>query len=359
MSGGKMLPTCRCQYACETDADCQEEMSCLCAGVTFPSSLCQRGTCATNDDCESGECAVIFGEAGCGLGAFTTCRVPEDTCRSYADCDADDNYEGCVRSRGGLLCEQLPVCGRPLMVAGEARMAESTARDDWATAVSPDLRGLTLTDRLALTDWWRGIAALEHASVASFGRFTLELMRYGAPADLLADTQAAAADEVAHAQLTYGLASAYAGRDLGPGPLDVGDISLSHSKADAVAHLVGEACFGETIGAAEAHAMAEAATDPAVAQICARIAEEEGRHAVLAWRALKWFLGDDDALRETAAVALTEAIAAHFERALPTSDGIPSHGLLGDADRQALHLSAVESVVIPCAAALGVAVDLV
>jgi len=256
----------------------------------------------------------------------------------------------------GLKCEQLPVCGRPLTVSGETRMADTLARQDWTTPASPSLEGLSENDRLALTDWWTGIAALEHASVASFGRFTLELMRYGAPADLLADTQAAAADEVDHAQLAYGLAGAYAGQVLGPGPLEVDGVSLSASKVEAVAHLVSEACLGETLGAAEARAMAEAADDPVVADICGRIAEDEARHAALAWRSLAWFLGDDEILKEAAGATLKEAIAAHFQRSLPRADCIPSHGLLGDQVRHTLHRDTIESVVIPCAASLGIAV---
>jgi len=244
------------------------------------------------------------------------------------------------------------------MLAGEARMAEDTTRTDWVTDLRPQMTALSAADRSALTTWWRGIAALEHASVASFGRFTLELMQYGAPAHLLADTQVAAADEVTHAQLAYGLASAYAGMPIGPGPLDLSDMSLSASRAEAVKHLVQEACLGESLGAAEARAMAEDATDPTVREVCHKIAEEESRHAVLAWRALKWFLDQDDALVPVAQAALTEAVAAHLATPESGHDGIPAHGLLGAPERRALHLATIEAVVVPCAVNLGMRLDL-
>ena len=62
--------------------------------------------------------------------------------------------------------------------------------------ISPDLRGLDEETRLALGAWWAEIAALEHASVASFARFTLQLLSLGAPPELLADVGQASADEI-------------------------------------------------------------------------------------------------------------------------------------------------------------------
>ena len=350
---GPEVPSCGCQYACETDADCEDTMFCLCAGPAFGSSLCQGGNCRTHADCASGECAVIIGEGGCGLSAYSTCRQAEDTCRSYADCDYENNYEGCVNWDGALTCDELPICGRPLTVGGETRQASVQTRADWAVTLTPRMDGLSTIDRDRLGLWWQGIAALEHASVASFGRFTLELMRYGAPADLLADTQAAAGDEVLHAQLAYGLAGAFAGLSVGPGPLDLSALRLSENMAEAVDHLVREACFGESIGAAEARAMAEEATDPVVRAVCERIAEEEGRHAALAWRALQWFLEMDSGLTNVAEESLRDAITSHLAPAPGAASGIPSHGLLGDAERRNLHEATIDAVVMPCAAAIG------
>ncbi len=358
VAGGGQLPACGCQYACETDNDCGDGMMCLCAGVTFNSSLCVPAGCLSNDDCDSGECAFIMGEGGCGVEAFSTCRQAEDACRSYAECDMEEAFEGCVRTGRGLACVGLPICGRPLMLAGESRMADDTVRSDWATELYPDVDGLSVDERLALTSWWRGIAALEHASVASFARFGLELMRYGAPADLLAQAQAGGADEVEHARLAYGLASAYADRPLGPGPLDLTGLQLSDSMADAVIDLVQEACLGESLGAAEARAMAEDATDPVVQRVCEKIAAEESRHAVLAWRALQWFLAQDASLVAVAEKALSEAVSAHLATPVSGREGIPGHGLLDAADRRALHEATIEAVVLPCALNLGMRVAL-
>jgi len=58
---------------------------------------------------------------------------------------------------------------------------------------------------------------LEHASIAAFARFSLQLLSLGAPAGLIDDCTRALGDETAHARLCFQLASAYAGRAIGSG----------------------------------------------------------------------------------------------------------------------------------------------
>ncbi|MFZ5897429.1 MAG: hypothetical protein ACOY0T_40625 [Myxococcota bacterium] len=72
--------------------------------------------------------------------------------------------------------------------------------------------------RNALSDEWARAACFEHASIASFNRFSLELLALGAPGDLVERANRAALDEVRHARLCFALASVYAGDDFGPGP---------------------------------------------------------------------------------------------------------------------------------------------
>ena len=83
---------------------------------------------------------------------------------------------------------------------------------------SPELR-----ERAAA--WWLRAALLEHASIASFARFSLELLRYGAPPELVVGAHRAALDEVAHARLAFALASSWSGRDLGPGAMGLEALS--------------------------------------------------------------------------------------------------------------------------------------
>ncbi len=228
-------------------------------------------------------------------------------------------------------------------------MAEPAEGSD----LTPDLTALSETERAALTAWWGGIAALEHASVASFARTTLQLLALGAPADILGDTQRAAVDEVHHAQLAYGLASACAGRPLGPAALPLDDISLATDRRTFIVELIDEGCVGETLGAAEADVIAEA-SDPAIAAVGRTLSADEARHAALAWRTLKWLLdGADRETRAAASDALRDAISRARGADFGAGPHLPSHGMPGPAERRALHCEAIDEVVVPCARALG------
>jgi hypothetical protein len=234
------------------------------------------------------------------------------------------------------------VLGRPLVVEGSARVAKAAARGDWIARVGPDFTGI---DRDACAAYWAQAGAMEHASVASFARFALELLALGAPAALIADAQRAGLDEVEHARLAYGLASAYAGRPIGPGPLDLGALRVATDRREVMRALIEEACVGETLGVAEALALAESAQDPALVPIHRRIAEDEQRHAELAWRTLAWLLdgaGEDD--RRFARRCFDEAIAA--------AGGEPPPGLLDARALAAVRRQALREVVAPCAEAL-------
>jgi hypothetical protein len=95
---------------------------------------------------------------------------------------------------------------------------------------------------------WSSDARMEHASIASFARATLELLAVGAPPALVSATQAASLDEVEHARLCFALASRYSGKELGPGPLAV----VGPRSADLVrlaCDVFVEGCVGETIAA--------------------------------------------------------------------------------------------------------------
>jgi hypothetical protein len=201
-----------------------------------------------------------------------------------------------------------------------------------------------------LAAWWAAVAALEHASVASFARVTLQLLALGAPADLVADTQRAAADEVRHAATTWSLASAYAGRTLGPGPLPLAGVGIATDARSVLRSLVDEACVGETLGAAEARAAAEACEDPALAALLGGIAEDEARHAALAWRTLKWLLSE-------VAPGLRGEVHDWFEAAIDRAGSMPlggpdraEVGILGPAARRDLHREVLARVVVPALA---------
>lgn len=248
------------------------------------------------------------------------------------------------------------VCGRPFLVAGVARRARVIQRDDWATSVEPDTRRLSADERRLLAEHWAEIGCMEHASVAAFARFSLELLALGAPAELVVASQSALGDEIAHARLAFGLASAYSERSIGPDtlPLD-GALADSIDFVDTVRQAFLEMCVGETCAAVEARAAALEATDPAVREVLARIATDELRHAELGYRFVKWALDEaTPAMRQSLVTALETALSERLSaRRTPSMQkGVPGHGRLSDSELWNVQEAALKEVVLPCRAAL-------
>jgi len=199
---------------------------------------------------------------------------------------------------------------------------------------------------------------LEHASVAAFARFNLQLLSLGAPSYLVEACNRALADETAHARSCFALASAYSGIAIGPARLNI-ERCFEDASLGAVAKLVlREGCVGETVASLEAMAAAEVATDPAVKQALTRIASDELSHAELAFKFLRWALNNSSVeeryeLGRVAAQQLAD-FESHARNRAPTrsQDDLAAHGLLGDDALRAIHLAAIRDVARPLLAAL-------
>lgn len=244
-------------------------------------------------------------------------------------------------------CSQYGV-GRPFLVEGAALAAAAVDRGDWCEAVAAGIDGLDPAQRERLAAAWARDAAGEHASVAAFARWIVELLACGAPPALVAAAQAAIADEIEHARLCFGLASAYAGRPVGPGPLPVArTLAVSSDMSELALSTFVEGCVGETIAAVEAGYAASLCSDRAVAQVLRTIAADERRHAELAWRALGWAL-------ECGGAEVRSRVEAALRRLGPPpvadeDDGDPARGRLGSADRRALAEVTMREVIVPSA----------
>jgi hypothetical protein len=171
-------------------------------------------------------------------------------------------------------------------------VAEVATNNGWlnGTGATPRVDHLTRLERSQLARHWARLGQMEHASIAAFARFSLQLLSLGAPPELVDDCTRALADETAHTQLCFQLASAYAGHALGPGPLDISDSLAVTTLTDIVDLVILEGCFGETSAALEALEAAELAADPVIRAAYARIAADEQRHAELAFRFVRWAL---------------------------------------------------------------------
>jgi hypothetical protein len=358
---------CTCHYGCTSDAECDPGQVCACAGVIGQLATCIPADCVSDADCGDGLCGVSKYEGCCGDSYQLACAGPNEECHVTADCseelcdpeypDAGMVMHQCNFDGEGWTCNPPGWCGcdcgRPFFVDGEARIAPPVARDDWSIAAKP--RMPDAATRQALAAYWTEIGQFEHASIASFARFAMQLLALGAPPRLLADTRAALADEIEHARLAFGLASAYAGTPVGPGALAVETCLERASDRAIVEGLIVEACVGETLAAIEAHEAALQARDPMVARILQTIADDELRHARLGWRTLAWMLERaDESLRRFALRTLASAITT-VSRETPTfgrSSSLREHGVLDDVLRADVRGAALAAVIRPCAAAL-------
>jgi len=257
----------------------------------------------------------------------------------------------------GECCYQIcqgpvPPCGRPFVVAGASTVAPATERSDWCTDERSAAWPPSSAARAQLRQAWLADAAMEHASVASFARLALELLAFGAPPELVRGAHEAALDEVEHARLAYGIASALGEHDVGPAPFPAArHADLATSVGDLVRATVRDGCVGETFAAlvaAEAHA---ACIEPRSREVLARIAEDERSHAAYAFRVVAWaIVAFGDEARGAAAEAFTVAIARLREepRSEPLSAAdLGPYGRLASATLDRLAASTASEVLAP------------
>lgn len=227
-----------------------------------------------------------------------------------------------------------PERGRPLRAEDASRsavVADATTRSDWLTRVGVDASSLDAGDRARLADAWAADAALEHASIAEFSRVTLSLMALGAPPDLLQKTHEAALDEVRHAELSFGLASALAGRSIGPGPLPIDASSPSHVKAGESGRVtfakatLQDGCIGETIASIEAALASEGAAGE-LRGMLRTIADDEARHATLAYATIAWLLGGASTEERDAITRFVGELVARIDDELAGPENQPAAG---------------------------------
>ena len=351
--GGKGGLTAQCSYGCQSDADCDPGSLCECGD---PIGHCVQSTCQSDTDCGGdSKCGLWVGESICSSAPRGfACTTDDDACVTAADCSG---FATCEVVNGNRQCKPASglICGRPFLVQGEARLATLVASDDWCRSVPASPLQLGPAERARAGQHWAEAALMEHASIAAFARFTLQLMHLGAPHALVEASQRAMLDETEHARLCFGLAQRYLAAHAGPGPLPLGDALLDIHLDSIVRMTFLEGCVGETIAALEAHAARDGALDPDVQRGLERIAGDELRHAELGWRFVSWALEQNPgAVRALLAEEITRLERELTQpRALSTGAlGVPAHGVLAGDERARVRRSALAEVVLPCARAL-------
>lgn len=368
------------------------------SGTTSTTGTSTTGTSSgTTDDTSSGTSTGTTGDTTDDTGGFTCPPPPPNLTQEYVcfpvpmglpDCAACDDL--CTEDNANAAATGDPLCsytelvvqcgpdpmpavpgeccyfiahddgmvcaGRPFVVAGAGRVAAPVRRGDWTGDARPSPLGLSEATRAALAGLWGAAAADEHASVAAFARFALQLLQVGAPASLVEEAQRAMADEIAHARACYALAGAYAGCPIGPGDLDMAHALGSEDLPALAAAAVREGCVGETLAAVVASAAAGQARDPAVRAVLRQIAADEARHAQLAWCFVQWALGRSPAVhaavRDAFVAALAAPVAVRPWREGADPAALRAHGWLAPDEQAALCRDALAGVVAPAADAL-------
>lgn len=264
-----------------------------------------------------------------GYGGFVT---PDDTGATVTgDVQRQCCYEAATREKPGQSC----VIGRPLMDDGRMVTAEPTG-EDWTTDDRPSVRKLTEEDRAALADAWQEQGLLEHASVAAFARLVLDLLELGATAELVDRASLALQDEIRHAARCFALASAYAGREIGPGPLPMPARRGRRTLTRLAVESWREGCVGETLSVALAAAQLRGATDPVVRDVITGILRDESEHAQLAWDIVAWAQAQGGvrvkrAVRREAQRTVATPPAARATSPVLMAHGIPSEAVVREA----------------------------
>ena len=315
------------------------------AGATFEEAADEEG--AGGDSGAAGEGGAAGGGGAAGTkGSLCPTINAFWLCGSVHSPPVEKNGSCCYVVTEGSCC------GRPFLVGGQMRLPEIASGSPWASAhFRLDAQSLEPELRRALAEGWLEDAQLEHASIAAFARFVLQLLAFGAPADLVQGAQSALADEIRHANVCFALASHYAGLPLAAGPLDVSGSLATLDLASVAALVVTEGCIGETVAATLAAEQALAASDPQIKKILQGIAEDEARHAELAWRFVQWAMGRGGQPVWDAVAAAFAAGAARTAScsSLPEGDRLRAHGRFGALNRRKYADWAVRECVAPCA----------
>lgn len=305
--------------------------------VQCPTGVCEE--CIDN---------VIVAEAIGTCGAYI---VNGRCCSLVASEDAASNNCG-----GGF------IEGRPFFVDGVARVAglvqQAFVGDTRCTGGPSTIEALSPSVRRALAEHWARVARAEHASIASFARFCIDLLAVGAPPELVADAFSAARDEVEHAEAALALAARYGGARMRFTALDVRG-AIDDERGCSLEHLVlaavHEGCVGETLAALRLAEASRRCADPEVAALLRSISDDEARHASLAWRFVQWALRRDASLGSKIAASFArlephEATPGHSSNA--EHEVLVAHGCLVGAARLEVERAGFDALLRPCVDAL-------
>jgi hypothetical protein len=248
--------------------------------------------------------------------------------------------------------------GRPVHAESDRSVvtASIATRGDWSARLPLEVSALSPETRERIGAGFLEDGLLEHASVAEFSRFALSLMSVGAPAELVEAAHRAALDEIRHARVSFGIASVFLGREVGPGALALERAEpLPASPTALVATTLRDGCIGETI-ASLLVAVAARSAEGALSSALSAIADDERDHAALAYAVVKWAIesaspAERVSIGETIDAVIAEASAEPNDAVADGPDD-SRYGRLSAEAARGVHRAGLAQVVVPALAAL-------
>ncbi len=257
---------------------------------------------ATKHDAPPEPCTSVTLQGGCDVEIAVTCfdgGLAIDAAYSPDEC----SNKLCPSSSDGFDCQVLGFDGGPLLVC-QSLSGSCTNGRAYAGMVAPALTHPT-AHASPVGRFFAETAHLEAASIDAFRILRHELRAHAAPSALVTAAQRAARDEVRHARTMAKLARRYGSTAVRPRA----GARVARPLADVAEENAVEGCVRETYAALLAHFQALASEDAEVRDAMAVIADDETRHAALAWAVAAW--ADprlDDRARERVAQARGAAV---------------------------------------------------
>lgn len=261
----------------------------------------------------------IFNRFSCGIPPVTTprsdCFFSLNDCPSlcpgayFFNCHAYGNWcvDGSFLSSddGGITLDDGSVVALDPEIVECATCPNGAGRRPRGLAPSRRERAASARSS-ALGHYFAETAHLEKASIVAFRILRADLMRLGAPRELVRSADRAARDEVRHARETARIARRF--RANAP-HVCVDSDNAERTIEDLAIENAVEGCVRETFGALVASWQAATAQDKAIAIAMRGISTDETRHAALAWSIAEWSMKRlDFASRQRARAAAENAI---------------------------------------------------
>ena len=254
------------------------------------------------------------------------------------------------------------VAGRPYTLEGSSLRsplsAECSTSDGWVSSIATETNANISSSAVkAATSQWLNAAQDEHASVASFSKFSIQLLAVAAPSHLVELSHRAALQEIEHAKLCFKAAVMIQGKGsevMGPGKFPEHSLEISSDLREVASSTAKEGAIGETNAAITAAVRYNLFQELESREISSELAShisrslkqimmEEAEHAALAWRTLQWADVEIDFEAIRTHPHVSESQSPSFDKSNP----LKHFSVLTEAENAYLSSVIFEEITVP------------